>query len=211
MNRYESLTHLPIKDLDPEKIKGFYGQRTHPITKRPDFHNGIDIVYPLGTKLHAVANNGRVIVSQHHIALGWYIVIEHQGFLAVYAHMSKKGLAAGAKVNAGDSVGYVGSTGASTGPHSHFEIREGTYGNDKSFWDRGPTGAGKYPNSIDPLPLLMKIIKPKSEIEQLVEDMIACKIITSPGHWLKVLKKEIQANPDYLKAAFKNAVKEIKK
>jgi murein DD-endopeptidase MepM/ murein hydrolase activator NlpD len=205
-----NITHLPIKDLDREKIKGLYGQRTHPITKRADFHNGIDILYPAGTKLHAIAN-GKVLISQFHTALGWYVVIEHKGFLTVYAHLSKKGAAQGAQLNGGDTIGYLGSTGASTGPHLHFEIREGSYGDNKVFWDRGISGAGKYPNSIDPLEILMNIAKPKTEIEQLVNDMIACEIITSAGHWLKVLNKEISANPDYLKSAFKNAIKKIKK
>lgn len=203
-----NITHSPIKDLTREKIKGLYGQRTHPITKRADFHNGVDIVDPSGTKLHTVAKC-KVLISQFHTALGWYVVLDHGGFLTVYAHMSKKGAAVGAQLNGGDTVGYLGSTGASTGPHLHFEIREGSYGDNKSFWDRGTSG--KYPNSIDPLPILMNIAKPKTEIEQLVDDMIECKIITSPGHWIKVLSKEIPANPDYLKSAFKNAVKQIQK
>lgn len=205
-----TITHLPIKDLDREKIKGLYGQRTHPITKRSDFHNGIDIVYPLGTKLHAIAN-GKVLISQFHTALGWYVVIEHAGFLTLYAHLNKKGAAVGAQLNGGDTIGYLGTTGASTGPHLHFEIREGRYGDNKVFWDRGPSGMGKYPNSIDPMPILMNIMDPKTETEQLVDEMIACGIITSAGHWLKVLNKEIPANADYLKSAFKNAVKQIQK
>lgn len=202
------LTHMPINGLERSKVTSLFGQRTHPITKKADFHNGIDIVYPQGTKLHAVAK-GKVLISQFHTALGWYLVIDHGGFLTVYAHMSKKGAAVGAEVNGGDTVGYLGTTGASTGPHLHFEIRDGKYGSNDTFWNRGATGLGKYPNAIDPLPILMRSIK--TEVEQLVDDMMECKIITSPGHWLKVFNKEIPVNIDYLKVAFKNAVKKAKK
>ena len=185
MQIHEQIEHMPVKLLSPSHIKGLFGPRTHPIKQTPDFHNGIDIMLPLGTKTYAVAK-GKCLISTYHAALGWYAVIEHANFLTVYAHLSKKGIAVNAKVNPGDVVGYVGSSGASTGPHLHFEIRTGPYGSNKTFWDRGPTKAGQYPNSIDPLQQLTTAL-------QSAEEPSHIKIIkqsqSNPKAWIDFIEK----------------------
>lgn len=135
--------------LDVMKVVSKYGWRIHPKTNNKDFHNGIDLEAKLGTPCYAVAK-GKILISTFHISLGYYLVVDHGGFLTVYCHLQKRGLSVGKLVNAKDVIGYVGSSGSSTGPHLHFEIREGEYKSNSYFWDRGAQKNDKYPNSIDP-------------------------------------------------------------
>ncbi len=133
----------PLSKMD---VTSPFGWRTHPITKEKSFHNGIDLRGAIGTPCYAIAD-GKVLISATHKNLGNYLVIDHENFLTVYAHLNKK-IAKFKTIKAGDVVGEVGSTGASTGPHLHFEIRVGEYVSDKYFWD---TSKGQYPNSVDPM------------------------------------------------------------
>lgn len=107
------------------RVSSPYGQRVHPITgNRTSFHNGIDLaasginrtnVYSVleGTVRHSGnTNNG----------YGNYVVIDHDGFSTLYAHMDRTYVNKGQKVSAGSRIGLVGTTGQSTGPHLHFEI-----------------------------------------------------------------------------------------
>ena len=89
-------------------------------------HDGIDIAAPKGTPIHA-AENGRVIYSDNNIrGFGNVIIIKHKGgFSTVYAHNSKNRVEVETTVKKGQVIGYVGSTGLSTGNHLHFEIRKG--------------------------------------------------------------------------------------
>ncbi len=87
------------------------------------FHKGIDIAAPSGTPIHA-AQSARVSFSDWSNTYGWVIFLEHDdGSQTRYAHMSAMAVVAGDYVEQGQIIGYVGSTGASTGPHLHFEIR----------------------------------------------------------------------------------------
>lgn len=86
-------------------------------------HKGVDIAAPTGTPIHAAAE-GTVLIARN----GWnggfgnYVVIQHpNGVKTLYAHMTKLGTTSGTKVSQGEIIGYVGSTGKSTGPHVHFE------------------------------------------------------------------------------------------
>lgn len=142
---------LNCNPLDKMEVSSKFGMRTHPITNKPNFHNGIDLKGSTGISCYAVAS-GKVLISKFHTGLGNYLVIQHNGFLTLYAHLSKLGKAVGSVVLAGDIVGYLGTTGASTGPHLHFEVRKGNYGTDKTFW--GMVN-GKYPNAVDPEPLIL--------------------------------------------------------
>lgn len=101
-----------------------YGYRTHPIYGTRRLHTGVDVGAGWGTPIVA-ANTGLVIAA--YCSAGGYgcrIVIDHGGGMAsLYAHQSSFAVAEGTVVTAGQTIGYVGSTGASTGPHLHFEIR----------------------------------------------------------------------------------------
>lgn len=106
------------------KITDTFGPRTHPVTKKASNHTGIDIGAPYGTKIVA-ANAGNVIISGYNYAYGNYVVIDHGGgYSTLYGHMSKIAAKKGVAVNKGAVIGYVGSTGLSTGNHCHFEIRK---------------------------------------------------------------------------------------
>ena len=99
-----------------------FGMRYHPILKRQQMHTGVDIPAPRGTPIVA-ANGGTVLVTAKHSSYGNYVVVDHGGGQAtLYAHMSKIGTGAGKEVKRGETIGYVGSTGLSTGDHLHFEI-----------------------------------------------------------------------------------------
>jgi len=101
-----------------------FGYRTHPITRRREFHRGIDIAGGNinGTNIYA-ANGGTVIISQWNNARGNFIVIDHgAGHTTLYAHASHRLVSEGDTVSRGDVIGRVGSTGWSTGPHLHFEV-----------------------------------------------------------------------------------------
>lgn len=107
-----------------------YEWRIHPITGERHFHNGLDIA---GMGYNAPiysANNGTVIMIRTTWDFGNYIVIDHNnGYYTLYAHMNKfyPGLEIGDTVLRGQQIGYVGSTGQSTGPHIHFEVWKECY------------------------------------------------------------------------------------
>jgi len=112
-------------------VPGFYeisdpfGWRTHPITHKRSLHTGMDIVAPTGTQIHA-AGAGVVLVAGWNSAYGNMTIIDNgNGISTLYGHQSALGVTEGQSVQANQVIGYVGSTGMSTGPHLHFEVRVG--------------------------------------------------------------------------------------
>ena len=100
-----------------------FGPRINPYTHQHSFHTGIDIGVPYGTPIHA-ADGGTVIFAGWNVAYGNMTVIDHGGgFSTMYAHQSKQIVGVGDHVTQGQIIGYIGTTGWSTGPHLHFEIR----------------------------------------------------------------------------------------
>jgi murein DD-endopeptidase MepM/ murein hydrolase activator NlpD len=104
-------------------ITSAYGMRYHPILKTNKMHTGVDIGAPMGAKIVA-ADSGKVMFAGWQGGYGQTIIIDHgAGMSTLYAHQSKFAVSSGQSVNKGDVIGYVGSTGWSTGPHLHFEVR----------------------------------------------------------------------------------------
>jgi murein DD-endopeptidase MepM/ murein hydrolase activator NlpD len=100
-----------------------FGLRQSPITHHMSYHAGIDLAAPMGTDVYA-ARDGTVAESGQSEVLGEYIVIVHEGgWSTVYGHLSKRLVRLNDKVESGMIIGKVGSTGESTGPHLHFEVR----------------------------------------------------------------------------------------
>ena len=100
-----------------------YGWRMHPIFHEMRWHAGEDIGAPNGTPILAV-DSGTVALATYGSGYGNYVVISHGGSLSsLYGHMSAMAVSTGQSVNKGDVIGYVGSTGWSTGPHLHLEMR----------------------------------------------------------------------------------------
>ena len=112
-----------------------FGYRIHPITGRPHSHTGTDIAAPYGTPIKAV-KSGVVTISEYGSSYGNYVVISHgDGTTSLYAHMSSRAASAGDVVSQGDVIGYVGSTGNSTGNHLHLEIRvNGSRVDPEQYW-----------------------------------------------------------------------------
>ena len=106
------------------RISSRFGWRRHPILKRRILHSGVDYAAPKGTRIYASAD-GVVKRAQWAGGYGRYVVIRHNSeFSTGYAHMNgfAKGIRPGVRVKQGQVIGYVGSTGRSTGPHLHFEV-----------------------------------------------------------------------------------------
>jgi murein DD-endopeptidase MepM/ murein hydrolase activator NlpD len=113
-------------------LSSMYGMRKSPIDGHDRFHQGIDLAAPMGTEVLA-ARAGRVTAIQEDPALGLMLVVEHEGgWRTVYGHLSKVFAELNQRVLSGTIIGAVGSTGLSTGPHLHFEIRMGTVHKDPS-------------------------------------------------------------------------------
>lgn len=112
-----------------------FGMRVHPISGKWKMHNGVDLAAAQGTPIYA-AKSGKVTVTSYQAGgAGYYVSINHgDGFSSVYMHMTHYIVSPGQYVNAGQVIGYVGSTGGSTGPHLHFGISyNGTYVNPMNY------------------------------------------------------------------------------
>ena len=90
---------------------------------KQEFHPGIDIAAPSGTPILAAADGFVILAQEDNSGYGIYVILEHRnGNRSLYGHMSKMKAVTGQKVKTGEIIGFVGSTGRSTGPHLHFEI-----------------------------------------------------------------------------------------
>lgn len=115
-------SRMPVESL---RMTSGYGDRNHPILRQRRRHNGVDLAAPRGTPVYATAD-GRVGQAEWFGSYGNYVRIEHGGDLHTrYGHLSSYTVTAGDYVHKGDLIGYIGSTGRSTGPHLHYEVRIG--------------------------------------------------------------------------------------
>ena len=104
-------------------LSSLFGSRKHPITGKANNHTGIDIPASSGTSILA-AKSGVVTTSTYNNAYGNYVVVSHSdGTSTLYAHMVRRNCSKGDTVSQGQVIGYVGTTGSSTGNHLHFEVR----------------------------------------------------------------------------------------
>lgn len=112
---------IPLKN---SILSSNYGYRVSPISGKWKFHSGIDLAAPEGSDVFA-CKSGEVIYTGFNSIYGNYIIINHfNNMTSIYAHLSKILVKKEEKINSGHLIGKVGSTGASTGPHLHFEIRQ---------------------------------------------------------------------------------------
>jgi len=117
----KALLRTPINGA---RISSGFGMRSHPILGYSKMHKGVDFAAPMGTPIYA-SGDGSVTFVGRKGGYGNYLQIKHNGqYASAYAHLSRfaSGIAPGKKVKQGQIIAYVGSTGASTGPHLHYEI-----------------------------------------------------------------------------------------
>lgn len=118
----------PIDVTEYKKITSGFGMRMHPVLKKEMMHNGVDFSADTGTLIMSTAN-GTVRSAEYANAYGNRVIIDHgSGFSTSYNQMEKYIVEGGQKVKKGEVIGYVGSTGLSTGPHLHYEVmKDGKY------------------------------------------------------------------------------------
>lgn len=114
---------LPLKQADIWHISSYFGYRSDPIYKVSKFHSGIDFASGLGTEVFATGDGVVEKAEQNYWGYGNLITVDHgYGYKTQYAHLSKFGVEPGQQVKRGQVIGYVGSTGKSTGTHLHYEV-----------------------------------------------------------------------------------------
>jgi murein DD-endopeptidase MepM/ murein hydrolase activator NlpD len=119
----------------PGRVSSGFGKRVHPISKTVKMHNGVDMNASQGDRIIA-AEDGVVILSGVKGGYGNTVMVDHGGgMVTLYAHQSKLGVSVGQSVTRGQTIGWIGSTGQSTGPHLHFEVRlNGSPTNPVNYW-----------------------------------------------------------------------------
>jgi murein DD-endopeptidase MepM/ murein hydrolase activator NlpD len=121
---------LPLRGAG---ISSGFGWRRHPISGGSKFHAGIDLAAPTGTPIVATAA-GVVASADWYGGYGLCVTVDHQnGYVTLYGHMSQIAVSAGQQVQPGQPLGRVGSTGSSTGPHLHYELRRDGYAVNPGF------------------------------------------------------------------------------
>jgi murein DD-endopeptidase MepM/ murein hydrolase activator NlpD len=122
------------------RMSSGYGMRFHPILGYGRMHQGVDYAAPHGSPIYAVSD-GVISIAGWNGGHGKYVRISHSGNLGTgYSHMSRIAVSPGSRVRQGDVIGYVGSTGMSTGPHLHFEVyKNGAAINPRRFVTSSPS------------------------------------------------------------------------
>lgn len=119
----KTFKYLPsIAPLRGGRLSSTFGYRIHPITKKKKFHSGVDLAAQYATTVHATAD-GTVIFAGNTRGYGKKVVVAHRyGFVTCYAHLTYIYTVIGRRVKKGQCIGFVGSTGLSTGNHLHYEV-----------------------------------------------------------------------------------------
>ncbi|HLW15650.1 MAG TPA: M23 family metallopeptidase [Flavobacteriaceae bacterium] len=113
----------PVRNEDMNRMASGYGYRTDPFTKIRKFHGGMDFSAPRGTPVFATGDGVVKRVDGLTAGYGRHIRIDHgYGYVTLYAHLNEYNVRRGQRVKRGDTIGYVGSSGRSTGPHLHYEV-----------------------------------------------------------------------------------------
>ena len=126
----------PIRNKDLTRVASGWGWRSDPFTKAKKFHYGMDFTAKRGTPVYASGDGKVKRADNNSSGYGNHVRIDHgNGYVSLYAHLSRYNVHVGQKVKRGDIVGFVGSTGRSTGPHLHYEIfKDGERINPMNFY-----------------------------------------------------------------------------
>ncbi|MBX9851540.1 MAG: M23 family metallopeptidase [Cytophagaceae bacterium] len=113
----------PVRNKELTKLASGFGMRIHPIYKVKKMHTGVDFSAPRGTPIYATGDGVVKVVATNLGGYGKEIEIDHgYGYVTKYAHLDRFNVALGQKIKRGELVGYIGTTGASTAPHLHYEV-----------------------------------------------------------------------------------------
>ncbi len=126
-NQGEKLASIPaiqpVSNKDLDRIASGFGMRIDPVYGTPKMHKGLDFTAPQGTPIYATGNGRVEVAGQTGDGYGNHVVIDHgYGYETLYGHMVRVKVRPGQKVKRGEVIGWVGSTGKSTGPHCHYEV-----------------------------------------------------------------------------------------
>ena len=115
----------PVANKDLNRIASGFGYRVDPVYKTVKMHAGLDFAAPQGTPVYATANGTITTAGNSGDGFGNHVIIDHgYGYETLYGHMYKVKARNGQRVKRGEIIGYVGSTGKSTGPHCHYEVHK---------------------------------------------------------------------------------------
>lgn len=115
----------PVSNKDLDRIASGFGYRIDPVYKTVKMHAGLDFAAPQGTPIYATANGTISTAGNSGDGYGNHVIIDHgYGYETLYGHMFKVKVRNGQRVKRGQIIGYVGSTGKSTGPHCHYEVHK---------------------------------------------------------------------------------------
>jgi murein DD-endopeptidase MepM/ murein hydrolase activator NlpD len=115
----------PVSNKDLSRIASGFGYRIDPIYKTVKMHAGLDFTAPQGTPIYSTADGVVKVAGRSDGGYGNHVVINHgYGYETLYGHMYRIKARTGQRVKRGDLIGYVGSTGKSTGPHCHYEVHK---------------------------------------------------------------------------------------
>ena len=128
-NKEQLLSHTPaiqpVSNKDLNRIASGFGYRIDPVYKTTKFHAGLDFSAPQGTPIYATANGTVTLSGNTGNGYGNHVVINHgYGYETLYGHMVRVKARNGQSVKRGEVIGWVGSTGKSTGPHCHYEVHK---------------------------------------------------------------------------------------
>lgn len=128
-NKEQLLSHTPaiqpVSNKDLNRIASGFGYRIDPVYKTVKMHAGLDFAAPTGTPIYATANGKVTTAGNKGNGYGNHVIINHgYGYETLYGHMVKVKTKPGQRVTRGEIIGWVGSTGKSTGPHCHYEVHK---------------------------------------------------------------------------------------
>ncbi len=128
-NKEKLLSHTPaiqpVSNKDLNRIASGFGYRIDPVYKTVKMHAGLDFAAPQGTPIYATADGTVSVAGNKGNGYGNHVIINHgYGYETLYGHMVKVKANSGQKVSRGEVIGWVGSTGKSTGPHCHYEVHK---------------------------------------------------------------------------------------
>jgi murein DD-endopeptidase MepM/ murein hydrolase activator NlpD len=128
-NKEQLLSHTPaiqpVSNKDLNRIASGFGYRIDPVYKTTKFHAGLDFSAPQGTPIYATANGTITTAGSTGNGYGNHVIINHgYGYETLYGHMVRVKVRNGQEIKRGEVIGWVGSTGKSTGPHCHYEVHK---------------------------------------------------------------------------------------